>query len=100
MPFVAVVSFVAASQPMRMKLDLVSGHTPEAITKWAKASLLPKSMELSDGLASFAALIAAGCAHTPRVVEALKPRNLLEFKWIKTWLDNIKATLNGLYIGR
>jgi transposase-like protein len=67
-PFVAAVSLNAAGQPMRMKLDLVSGFTSEAIAKWAKASLLPNTKVLSDGLACFAAVTEAGCIHTPKVV--------------------------------
>ncbi|MEI8267041.1 MAG: IS1595 family transposase [Betaproteobacteria bacterium] len=96
-PFVAAVSLNAAGQPMRMKLDLVSAFTSEAIAKWAKASLLPNTTVLSDGLACFAAVTEAGCAHMPKVVGALKPRDLPEFKLINTVLGNLKTTLAGAY---
>jgi hypothetical protein len=96
-PFVAAVSLNAAGQPMRLKLDLVQGFTCESISRWAKASLLPATVVTSDGLACFAAVTDAGCVHTPRVVGALKPRHLPEFKWINTMLGNLKTTLAGAF---
>jgi hypothetical protein len=38
---VAAVSMNDVGQPIRLKLDMVSGFTSDAIAKWAKASLLP-----------------------------------------------------------
>ena len=96
-PFVAAVSLNAAGQPMRLKLDLVKGFTCESISTWAKASLLPATVVTSDGLACFAAVTDAGCVHTPRVVGALKPRHLPEFKWVNTMLGNLKTTLAGAF---
>ena len=96
-PFVAAVSLNAAGQPMRLKLDLVKGFTCESISRWAKASLLPATVVTSDGLACFAAVTDAGCVHSPRVVGALKPRHLPEFKWINTMLGNLKTTLAGAF---
>jgi hypothetical protein len=55
---------------------LVSGFTPDASAKWAKASLLPKTIVTSDGLWCFAAVVEAGCIHMLMVVGALKPRDL------------------------
>jgi hypothetical protein len=39
----------------------------------------------------------AGCIHLPRVVGALKPKDLPEFKWINTVLGNLKTTLSGAF---
>ena len=96
-PFVAAVALNAVGQPMRLKLDLVQGFTYESISKWAKASLLPATVVTSDGLACFAAVTDAGCVHSPRVVGALKPRDLPEFKWVNTMLGNLKTTLAGAF---
>lgn len=96
-PFVAAVSLNSAGQPMRLKLDLVQGFTSDSIAKWAKASLLPTAMVTSDGLACFAAVTEAGCVHMPKVVGALKPRDLPEFKWVNTVLGNLKTTLAGAF---
>ena len=59
-PFVASVSINEAGQPIRLKLDMVSGFTADAIAKWAKASLLPKTIVTSDGLGCFGAVTEAG----------------------------------------
>jgi hypothetical protein len=96
-PFVAAVSMNDAGQPVRLKLDIVSGFTSEAIAKWAKASLRPKTTVTSDGLWCFAAVTEAGCIHVPRVVGALKPRDLPEFKWINTVLGNLKTMMSGAF---
>ena len=86
-----------AGQPIRLKLDMVSGFTADAIAKWAKASLRPKTTVTSDGLWCFAAVTEAGCIHVPRVVGALKPRDLPEFKWINTVLGNLKTMMSGAF---
>jgi hypothetical protein len=79
-PFLAAVSLNDQGHPLRLKLNLVAGFTNEAISAWAKTCLLPQCTVLSDGLGCFAAVTDAGCVHTPRVVGALKPRDLPEFK--------------------
>lgn len=96
-PFVAAVSVNEAGHPMHLKLNLVSGFTTQAVSKWAKASLLPDTLVVSDGLACFAAVTDAGCVHLPTVVGGLKPRDLPEFKWVNTVLGNLKTTLAGCY---
>ena len=97
MPFVAAVSVDHQGNPQYLKLNLVSGFTLEAISKWAKASLAPMSTVLTDGLGCFAAVADARCVHVPVVVGALKPRDLPQFKWINTVLGNLKTTLAGAF---
>ncbi len=96
-PFIAAVSVNDAGYPVYLKLDLVSGFTNDAITKWAKASLLPYAEVRSDGLACFASVVDAGCLHRPMVVGKLKPRDLPKFKWVNTVLGNLKTTLAGAF---
>ena len=96
-PFVAAVSLNKHGHPLHLKLNPVSGFTLEAIGQWAKAYLAPQTVVSSDGLNCFAAVTDAGCIHQPRVVGALKPRDLPEFKWINTVLGNLKTTLAGAF---
>ena len=96
-PFVAAVSVDDRGHPRFLKLNLVSGFTREAISKWAKANLTPQTTVFSDGLGCFAAVADAGCLHIPIVVGALKPRDLPEFKWVNTVLGNLKTTLAGAF---
>lgn len=96
-PFVAAVSLDERGQPIHLKLSLVSGFTLNAISRWAQASLAPQTIVFSDGLGCFAAVTDAGFIHMPRVVGALKPRDLPEFKWINTVLGNLKTSLAGAF---
>ena len=96
-PFVAAVSVDAKGHPKFLKLSLVSAFSNQAIANWAKDSLMPGSLVVSDGLACFAAVADAGCVHTPKVVGGLKPRDLPDFKWVNTMLGNLKTTLAGAF---
>ncbi len=97
LPFVAAVSLNEQGNPLYLKLNLVRGFTLDSISKWAQANLAPDTPVTSDGLGCFAAVVDAGCLHQPRVVGALKPRDLPEFKWVNTVLGNLKTTLAGAF---
>jgi hypothetical protein len=96
-PLVAALSLDESGGPTHLKLDVVSSFTSQSIGKWAKTRLAPGCVVLSDGLSCFAAVTDAGCIHLPRVVGALKPKDLPEFKWINTVLGNLKTTLSGAF---
>lgn len=96
-PFVAAISVDERGHPMYIKLNLVSGFTSQAISKWAKANLMPGTCVSSDGLGCFAAVAEARCIHLPMVVGNLKPRDLPSFMWVNTVLGNLKTTLAGAF---
>lgn len=96
-PFVAAVSVDSQGRPLFIKLNLISGFTSKAIGQWAQSNLMPGTLVTSDGLGCFAAVADAGCIHLPRVVGALKPRDLPEFLWVNTVLGNLKTTLAGAF---
>ena len=96
-PFVAAVSLNEQGNPLYVKMTPVAGFTSDAISKWAKASLLPGTCVLSDGLGCFAAVTDAGCVHTVEVVGQRKPRDLPQFKWVNTVLGNLKTMISGAY---
>jgi hypothetical protein len=80
---------------MRLTLDLVSGFTCGVIAEWARGSLLPETVVLSDELACCAGVTEAGCAHKPVVLGLVKPRDPAGFKWINTLMGNLESTLAG-----
>jgi hypothetical protein len=96
-PFVAAVSVNGKGHPMYVKLTPVPGFTLKAISEWATAHLAQATVITSDGLGCFAAVTTAGCVHVPRVVGALKPKDLPEFAWVNTVLGNLKTTLAGAF---
>ena len=96
-PFVAAVSLSEDGHPLRTKLTPVPGFTLKSIAQWAQDNLAPGSTVFSDGLACFAAVTEAGCAHQPTIVAGRKPKDLPEFQWINTVLGNLKTSFAGSY---
>ena len=96
-PFVAAVALDEEGHPLRAKFTQLPGFTRKAIAAWASVTLSPGSTVLSDGLACFAGVSDAGCAHQPTVVGGRKPKELPMFHWVNTVLGNVKSSLSGAY---
>jgi hypothetical protein len=96
-PFVAAVALDEEGHPLRAKFTQLPGFTRKAIAEWASVTLSPGSTVLSDGLACFAGVTDAGCAHQPTVVGGRKPKELPMFHWVNTVLGNVKSSLSGAY---
>jgi len=94
-PFVAAVALNAEGNPLYIKMAPVPGFTRKAIADWAKADLRPGCVVYSDGLACFAGVADANCV--PTVVGNRKPRDLPDFGWVNTVLDNLKTSFGGAY---
>ena len=68
------------------------------IAAWAQQHLSPGTQVLSDGLACFNGVTAAGCVHEPMVTGGGKAAvERPEFRWVNTILGNIKNALCGTY---
>lgn len=96
-PIVAAVALDELNRPRRVKVTPVAGFTNQAIAQWAKQNLKAGSDVRSDGLACFAAVIEAGCAHSYIVVGDRKPRELPQFTWVNTVLGNLKSMITGAH---
>ena len=96
-PMIAAVSLNAAGHPVYAKLSPLPGFTAEAVTEWATKNLRPGSSVLSDGLACFAGVIKAHCAHSYIVVGGRKPAQMPKFHWVNTVLANLKTALGGAH---
>ncbi len=96
-PFVAAVSVDSEGHPLRVKLTPVPGFTIKAIKNWSKSHLSNDCSVLSDGLACFNGVSAAGYKHTPIIAGGRKPKELPELNWVNTVLGNVKTSLNGAY---
>ena len=65
---------------------------------WAQQHLNSGTQVLSDGLACFNGVTAAGCVHEPMVTGGGKAAvERPEFRWVNTILGNIKNALCGTY---
>ena len=97
-PFVAAVETNEAGHPQRVKLTVVEGFRLTEIAAWAQQHLSPGTQVLSDGLACFNGVTAAGCVHEPMVTGGGKAAvERPEFRWVNTILGNIKNALRGTY---
>ena len=96
-PIVAAVSTNDEGHPMRVKMSQVPGFSRQAITDWARTNLQPGSDVRSDGLACFAGVIDAGCAHSYIVVGKRMPRDMPQFNWVNTALGNLKTMIKGAH---
>jgi hypothetical protein len=96
-PFIGAVSLDEEGHPLRAKFTQLTGFTRTAIAAWASDHLSPQSTVVSDGLACFAGVTDARCAHQPTVVGSRKPKDLPMFHWVNTVLGNLKTSLSGAY---
>ena len=96
-PFVAAVSLNTEGHPLYTKMIPVPGFTGAALTDWAKAALAPGRQVLSDGLACFTGVTAAGCYHQAMIIGLRKPNPVPEFGWLNTILGNLKTRFSGTY---
>ena len=84
--------------PLRMKLTVVEGFRLTEIAAWAQLHLGTGTRVVSDGLACFHGVTAAGCVHESVVVGSGKAAvERPEFRWVNTILGNIKNALRGTY---
>ena len=67
-PFVAAVQTNEQGHPLRMKLTVVEGFRLTEIAAWAQLHLGTGTRVVSDGLACFHGVTAAGCVHESVVV--------------------------------
>ena len=93
-PFVAAVETNEQGHPLRVKLTVVEGFRLTEIAAWAQQHLSPGTQVLSDGLACFNGVSAAGCVHEPMVTGGGKAAvERPEFRWVNTILGNVQERL-------
>jgi Zn ribbon nucleic-acid-binding protein len=97
-PFVAAVETNEQGHPMRAVFAPVKSFCKAEIAVWARRWLAPSATVVSDGLACFRAVTAAGCAHDPQIVGTQrKSTDMACFAWVNTLLSNLKTSITGTY---
>ena len=94
---VAAISLNAEGHPIHAKISPVTGFTSEALSDWARKHLSSSCSVLSDGLACFRSVVAAGCSHTAVVTAGRHPNYLPAFRWINILLGNLKTSFSGTF---
>lgn len=97
-PFIAAVQTNKQGHPLYAVFSTVKSFCSEEVELWARRSLVPSSLVVSDGLWCFQAVEAAGCFHQREVVGKERKSTSMEcFKWINTVLGNLKNAITGTY---
>ena len=97
-PIVASVETTAEGRPVRLKLRRVRGFRRSEIEAFARRSLDAGCTVVSDGLACFRGVTAAGCSHQPiRTGSGRRAVLIPAFRWVNTALRNIKTAIVGTY---
>lgn len=97
-PFIAAVQTNNQGHPLYAVFSTVKSFCKEEVESWARRSLVPTSLVVSDGLWCFQAVEAAGCFHQREVVGKERKSTSMEcFSWINTVLGNLKNAITGTY---
>ena len=97
-PFIAAVETTVDGCPLWMVVSRVKAFNLEEIESWAKRHLAASTWVVSDGLACFTAVQAAGCRHDPNPVgRGRKSTRMPCFTWVNTVLGNLKTAMSGTY---
>ena len=96
-PIVAAISLNAEGHPINAKVSPIAGFTLEALSVWARQPLSRCCSVLSEGLACFRSVVAAGCSHTAVGTGGRHPNDLPEFCWINILLGNLKTSFSGTF---
>jgi transposase-like protein len=97
-PFIAAIQTNASLNPMYAVFHQVKSFCLTEVSSWAKRSLVPDTVVVSDGLHCFSAVAEANCIHQREVVgKGRKSTDMECFNWINTILGNLKTAINGTY---
>lgn len=97
-PFIGALQTSDAGHPLYVVFSRVKAFSLEEVSTWARRHLSAASTVISDGLACFAGVTAAGAVHEPLVVGTKrKSVDMPCFKWINTVLGNLKTATSGTY---
>jgi len=97
-PFIAAIQTNASNNPVYAVFQQVKNFSLDEVSSWAKRSLVPDTVVVSDGLKCFAAVAEAGCFHQREVVGKNRKSTDMEcFSWINTILGNLKTSVSGTY---
>jgi hypothetical protein len=97
-PFIAAVQTNNQGHPLYAVFSPVKSFCKNDVELWAKRSLRPSSLVVSDGLYCFQAVEAAGCLHQREIVgKGRKSTSMDCFRWVNTILGNLKNAIIGTY---
>jgi len=95
--FMAAVELDDDGHPWHVRFDAIDDCKGETMATWAKSALHPAAHLVTDGLASFAAAGAEVGAYGAIIVGERKSSELEPFRWVNTFISNLKTAIHGTY---
>lgn len=97
-PFIAAIQTDKGNFPIYAVFSRVKTFSIDEVESWAKKHICAASIVVSDGLACFSGVTAAGAVHAPIVVgKNRKSIDMPCFNWINTIIGNLKTAESGTY---
>jgi len=97
-PFIAAVATNQEGHPIALRMSRLSGFRKAELQAWAEKFLDPDAMVLTDGLACFRGIAAAGLEHQPLATGGGPASvELPEMTWVNTIIGNVKGAMRGSY---
>jgi transposase-like protein len=95
--FMAAVELTEENHPIHIRFDPLPDLTGRSIAAWAKAALQEGAHLLPDALASLAAAAPMVAAYGAIVLGEKKASELEVFRWVNTFISNLKRAIDGTY---
>lgn len=97
-PFIAAVQTNDQHHPQYAVFSKVTSFSSNEVAVWARQSLVPATLVVSDGLGCFRSIANAGCDQQREVVGSGRKSTSMEcFTWVNTILGNLKTAISGTY---
>jgi ribosomal protein L37AE/L43A len=97
-PFIAAVQTNDQRHPKYAVFSKVTSFSSNEVAAWARQSLAPSTLVVSDGLGCFRSVANAGCDQQREVVGSGRKSTSMEcFTWVNTILGNLKTAISGTY---
>lgn len=95
--FMAAVELDEDNHPRRIRFDPLPDLKGESIAAWARGALDASVHLVTDGLASLAAAAPMVASHGAIVLGNTKSSELEVFRWVNTFISNLKTAIAGTY---
>ena len=96
-PFIAAVELDDDGHPQHVRFDAVDDLKGATLATWAERALHPDVHLVTDGLASFASAGAVVAEYGAIIVSPRKSSDLEPFRWVNTFISNLKTAISGTY---
>ncbi len=90
-------SFDDSGHPVHVKHATVRTFSFAAIAYWTQVDLAKGYEVISDGMACFRSVAEVGCVHQSVIVKGRHSNNLLDFRWFRMAISNLKTSFKDTF---